>query len=143
MHQLASAYRSHGDLDRARDWHQRAHDAAMAISDEALAAGALIGLAEVAIADDDDVPAAEHLKKALGLVDRLPAWEVKASALYFIGQLQARSGDLRAARRTLDKTHTIATHTTSITSQMRSNGSETTSTPGCRSGHFRQLTLPL
>ncbi|MGH2703681.1 MAG: TIR domain-containing protein [Actinomycetota bacterium] len=109
MQQLAGAYRSHGDLQRARDWHQRAHDAAMTISDQALAAGALIGLAEVAIADEDDVPAAEHLQKALGLVDRLPAWEVKASALYFASQLQARSGDLRAARRTLDKAHTIAT----------------------------------
>jgi hypothetical protein len=108
MQQLAGAYRSHGELQRAREWHKRAHDAAVAISDHALAAGALIGLAEVAIAEDDDASAGEHLEKALTLVDQLPAWDVKASALYFSGQLRARSGDLRGARRTLDEAHQIA-----------------------------------
>ena len=108
MQQLAGAYRSNGDLRHAGEWFRRAHDAALAVADEALAAAALIGLAELAITEDRDGDAVERLTQARALVERLPAWEVKASALYYTGKVEARNGDLRSARRTLDAAHEIA-----------------------------------
>jgi tetratricopeptide (TPR) repeat protein len=109
MQKIAGAYRSHEDLERAGGWYQRAHAAAMEIGDKAVAASALIGLAECEITEDDDGAASNHLEDALALIDRLPAWEVKSSALFFTGRLLARGGDLRAARRTLEKAYAIAT----------------------------------
>jgi hypothetical protein len=72
-------------------------------------ASALIGLAEVAMASEDDAAASEHLREALGLVYRLPAWDVEASGLYFTGELQARRGEFREACATLDNAHALAT----------------------------------
>lgn len=108
MQQLGGAHRSHGDYFKAREWYKRAHDASIAIGDHALAASALIGMAEVAIVRDEDRLARDLLQEALDLVDSMPAWEVHASGQYFLGRLHARSGELHDARRILREARVIA-----------------------------------
>lgn len=108
MHKIAGAYRSRGDILRAREWHRLAYELAIEIDDTALAAAALIGIAESEIVHDDDIHALEHLERALALVERVPAWEVRASALYFTGRVQARRGDFRVAHQTLVKALEVA-----------------------------------
>ncbi len=108
MQQLAGAYRSQRDLTRAAEWFRRAHDAATVASDSALAAAALIGLAELAITDEDDVIASDYLKQASDLVTGIPAWEVHASILTFVARIQARAGDWRTALKTLEDANELA-----------------------------------
>ena len=109
MHQLAGAHRSRGDLDEARRWFERARKAASGINNRELAASALIGLADIEMANDNDAAADALLSEALELIDHLRAWDVRASALYYRGRLQARSGDFRTSLHTLDAAHTLAT----------------------------------
>jgi len=108
MQQLGGAYRSHDQFDNARDWYKRAHDTAMGVGDQTLAASALIGLAEVALTRDEDHLAEEHLRNAWALVEYLPAWDVRASIGYFQGRLQVRAGDHRGARSRLREAQELA-----------------------------------
>jgi tetratricopeptide (TPR) repeat protein len=109
MQQLAGAHRSQGNHAKAREWFSRAHEAATGIADHALAASALIGMAEIALVEDRDDDAEPLLREALTLVDRIPAWDVRASAHYFLGRVLARRRELHQARDTLRKAHAIAT----------------------------------
>ncbi len=112
MQQLASGYRSRqsqADLGKARDWYKRAYNASMAIGSHALAASALIGSADIALLMNDDIAAEDALREASGLVEHLPAWEVKASIGYYLGRLQLRRGDARRGRETLLEARTLAT----------------------------------
>jgi tetratricopeptide (TPR) repeat protein len=110
MHQIGGAHRSHRNLDKARGWYKRAHRAAMAVSDHALAASALIGIAEIVLTDDTgDDEARRLLEEALELVKDLPAWEVQASTQYFLGRVEARNGELERAQLGLRKAHETAT----------------------------------
>lgn len=108
MQKLAGAYRSHRDFSSALEWFKRTYDTSTSIADHVLAASAQIGMADIAIIRNEDQLAEDLLEQALRLVGSLPAWEVKASANYFLGRLQARSGALHDARDTLRAASTTA-----------------------------------
>ena len=106
--QLAGAYRSRNEIDSALVWYGRALERATALSDHALAASAKVGLAEIAILQDDYGTAEALLDEASTLVLGHPALEVRASVSLYRGRVQALQGRLHEARVTLREGLTLA-----------------------------------
>lgn len=108
--QLAGAYRSRNELDTANVWYGRALVRANAIGNQALAASAKVGMAEIAIFREDYGTAQSLLEEASTLVLGHPALEVRASVNLYQGRVQASQGRLHEARATLREGLTLAQH---------------------------------
>lgn len=107
-HKLAGAYRSRGELDPAERWYSRAHHTASSIGNRGLAAAALIGLAELALHNDNVSMAEQQLDRAATTADGIDDPELTASLKMFRARILAHRKDFRTAQQVLSEALNIA-----------------------------------
>ncbi len=107
-HKLAGAYRSRGELEPAEKWYVHAHETATSVGDLGLAAAALIGLAELALHNDNVSLAEQQLDRAATTAKGIHDPELVASLNMFRARILAHRNDYRTAQQLLGEALNIA-----------------------------------